>query len=169
MWLQFHQGNIGIHRKHSSTSTLTTRLFGYDFSIFHRSVIMMKDINVLSRNINSIIHQYLVTASIIRCDDLKSRSFGYNYDLFHSCSNPYHVKGSATTLLPTSPYFPVPSILYHIPLRFFQTPSILHQFTYPSITSKLFISPEESAWLYFDSVSSTFGHHLYPWYGGSVT
>ena len=87
---------------------------------------MMKDIDVLSRNINSIIHQYLVTASIIWCDDLKSRPFVHNYDLFHSCSNPHHVKGSATTLLPTSPYFPVPSTLHHIPLHCFQTPSILH-------------------------------------------
>ena len=71
-------------------------MFGYDFSIVHYSTNIMKDIYVLSRNINSLVYQYLVTMSIVHYDDLKSRHFVYIYDVFHNCSNPHHVKYSTT-------------------------------------------------------------------------
>ena len=47
-------------------------MIGYEFNY---STTTMKDIDALSCNINPLIHQYLVTASIIDCDDIISRPF----------------------------------------------------------------------------------------------
>ena len=97
MWLQFYWEIIRIHRKCLSTSTLVTRNDCYNSSIVHRYADMMKDVDDLSHNIKPLIHQYLVTNSIMYSDDHKLHSFVYNYDAFHSCFNPRHTKSSKST------------------------------------------------------------------------
>ena len=77
-------------------------VFGYDFSIVQRFVTTMKDVNVLSRNINLLFNQYLVTTSLLYWHALKSIPFAFNYNMLHSCSNPCHMQVSATILVLTS-------------------------------------------------------------------
>ena len=73
-------------------------LVDYSFSIVHSSTAMMKDGDTLFRKTQSLIHQYLVITSTIRCNNLKSWPFAYNYDMFYSYSNPRHIQASTTML-----------------------------------------------------------------------
>ena len=102
------------------------------------------------------------------CDDVESHLIVYNYDMFHSCFNPRHVKAPAIILIST-PFCPYTFSLHHIPHNFFQTPSKLYLSTHPSITPKSFIPLEEITWFSFTSVIFSLGSHLHTWSDDSVT
>ena len=101
---------------------------------------MMKDVDIISRNPNLLIRQYLATACIMRDRDIRTRPFAYNYNVFHSCSNPRHVKDSSRVLVSTSPFTPTLAVIHHFSLHFFQSPSLLHLPSTTKPTSNVFIS-----------------------------
>ena len=117
-------------------------LFAYNFSIIHRPATMMKDVDTLSRYSNLLIDQYLTNACILRSHDLRSRPFAYNYDVFHNCSNPRHVKAPSRALVSTTPSTPIPAVIHHFSLQFLQSPFLLYLPTNSTPTSNIFISPE---------------------------
>ena len=80
-----------------------------------------------------------------------------------------HVNRNLYLPLSFSVVYPTYSTLYHIPLRFLHTPSILHLFLYPSIIPNFFISSEEITWIYFDFVIFSHNSHLHTWPGSLIT
>ena len=104
---------------------------------------MMKNIDTLSSYINPLIYQNLVTTSIMRYEDLKSRPYAYNYNVFHSFSKPRHVYDYVCKLVLNPPSLPTPSTLHHNPLRFLHNPSIMYLFTHLLITSNFLIPSEK--------------------------
>ena len=117
---------------------------------------MMKDVDTLSRHPNLLIDQYLATYCVIRSRNIRSRTFAYNYDVFHRCSNSHHVKASFRVLVSTSPSTPTPAVIHHFYLQFLQLPSLLNLPTNSTPTSNVFISPEQYTWLSFDSIIPSF-------------
>ena len=136
-------------------------LFAYDFNIIHRPSPMMKDVDTLLRHPNLPIGQYLATACVMRSRDIRSRPFAYNYDVFHRCSNPRHVKDSSRVLVSTSPSTFTPAIIHHFSLQFLQSLSFLHLPTNSIPTYNVFISPEQCTWLSFDSIIPSFNSLLH--------
>ena len=139
-------------------------LFAYDFSIIRRPAKMMKDIDTCSRHINTLIHQYLVSAYSICYSDILFRCYAYSYDVFHHCSNPHHVTASSTSLIATSSSVTFPSILHYCSLQFLQSPSLVNLSTQPLTTSPIFITPKAITWFSFDSIIPSFGSLLHPFY-----
>ena len=60
----------------------TQEILAYDFVIIHRVSKMMKDVDAISCYIDPLINIYLVTAFIMRNNDVRQRIFDYNFNIF---------------------------------------------------------------------------------------
>ena len=110
-------------REYSPSSTVVPGNLWIRVAIVHRITSMMKDVNGLSRNIDPLIHRYIVQAYTMRAADTTQRPFAYCHDTFTSCSNPRRVIASDTTavtkLSSTLPPFPN---IHHSSINFISTP-----------------------------------------------
>ena len=77
----------------------------------------MKDIDAVSRYIDSLIVKYFVAAFIMRGNDVLQRPFAYDFDVFLNCLNPLHVKNADH--LPKYTTVPTPLVFYYTVVRFF--------------------------------------------------
>ena len=121
---------------------------GYEFIIFHRPAIIMKDFTILSRQIDPLIHQYMVTTCTIRSNDFRSRHFSHDVDSFLICSNPCLNWASDVQLLSTIS-LSTPCTLQFLHIRFIQNLFLFHSSTLLFTTLIRFISPEEIMYIIF--------------------
>ena len=52
---------------------------------------MMKDIDDVSRYIDSLVYQYIITVSRLHTKDITIRPFAYSFDVFIRSNKPSHV------------------------------------------------------------------------------
>ena len=132
----------------------------------------MADVDGLSCRINILIHRYFTQPSRVRANDIVQRPFVNSYDYFNTCSNPRCVTSPDTTItIEASSFLPSLSIIHHFPINSTFTPiaqpySALSPKTY---TFHHIVLPEVIMWLFFDTVTTSFGFLLFLWSGDSVT
>ena len=77
----------------------------------------MQDVDGVSRYIDPLVHQYTITASRLRTEEVTIRPFASSFDVFHHCNNTCHVTASdalsISITIASSPSIPT---IYHIPI-----------------------------------------------------
>ena len=120
----------------------------------------MKDVDIVSCYIDSLVNKYFVAALLVRENDVRQRPFLYNFDVFFNCSNPRHIQNA--DILPehtTVPTVPTPLILYHTSIRFSLSYSSIFSKSALSSFSRVVVPPKYITWLSFDSVLNPFGSY----------
>ena len=114
---------------------------------------MTKYVDAISRYIDPLINKYLVAVFITRDNNIRQRSFAYNFDVFLHCLNPRHVRH--VDLLPEHlNLLTVPTllVLYHAPIHFSLSCSFIYSVLTPFFLSRIVVPHEDIMWLSFDSV-----------------
>ena len=127
---------------------------------------MMKNTNGVSRYVDSLLYQYIITASRLYSEDVVTRPFAYNFEVFIRCNKPRHVTVfdaipiSINTLSITS------IVSFLIPQSnslLFLTSALFLLFLIPIITIASYpfmLSLLQNHWISFDSVINYLAHGL---------
>ena len=128
----------------------------------------MRCVNTLSCHPDIFIHQYLATASLMRCRDIQTFPFAYNYDAFHNCSNYRHVTAPSRALVSNSSSVPTHPTFHHYFIHFLQPFFLLYLLTTTQSNSNLFIFRNKLLGFLLILLFLSFSSLLYPWYGRTL-
>ena len=146
----------------------TQQLLAYEFVIIHRVAPMIKDVDSVSRCVDSLVHQHNTTNIRLHTEVVTKRPSAYSFNVFIRCTNPRHVTAAnALSFSITTSSITSISTLYHSPIKFSPVfpisliPSIILPDPNPRIPSFPVIPPLNITWIYFDSVTNYFESILF--------
>ena len=121
-WLYDCNAIIDILEYNDSIQQLkwwSKEILAYEFVIIHCLAATMQDVDGVSRYIDPLLHQYIITASRLHTEDVIIRPFSYSFDVFIRCNNPRHVTASnALSVSITKSSIPSIPTLYYTPIKF---------------------------------------------------
>ena len=80
---------------------------------------MMRDVDGISRYVDSLVYQYISTASRLHSVNVVTRPFAYSFYVFIRCNNPYKVTAfDVLSIFITILLISSILVLYHTPIKF---------------------------------------------------